>query len=190
MHHSKMKRLPGSLQHDRRPAETVRDGKPMSYPSLFSVVAMLLTISSTDTRVSAFTVAPRQSACDLAYCDSTRFNSDGSCRSPRWSRILAASSPTGDVDANTEASRESENLTLLEGSETLLLTLNDGHRPMGCTIEESLADGKYVFVSSVTPGGFADEAGLKHGDVITGLSDVFSEDQGIKDVTFAGIEKM
>ena len=45
------------------------------------------------------------------------------------------------------------------------------HRPLGCTIEESLPDGDYVFVSKVTPGGLAEQVGLQVGDVVVACSD-------------------
>ena len=39
------------------------------------------------------------------------------------------------------------------------------HRPLGCTVEESLAQEDAVFVTSVKAGGFAEAAGLQVGDV-------------------------
>jgi hypothetical protein len=76
------------------------------------------------------------------------------------------------------------------------------HRPLGCTIEESLAttqtldDGcnstasdmaPFVFVSKVQSYGFADIAGLKPGDVLVGVTGLFGE---MENVTHAGIDKM
>ena len=52
-----------------------------------------------------------------------------------------------------------------DAQETMIVSLLP-HKPLGCTIEESLADGQYVFLSHVTPGGSADQAGLQVGDVI------------------------
>lgn len=65
------------------------------------------------------------------------------------------------------------------------------HKPLGCSVEESLAaepDGaKYVFVAEITRGGNAVKGGLKEGDVIVQLSGTFDE---VVDVTGLGIEKM
>ena len=50
------------------------------------------------------------------------------------------------------------------------------HRPLGCTIEESLApNDPYVFVSHLQEGGFAASAGLAVGDVIVAVTGLFGE---------------
>lgn len=65
------------------------------------------------------------------------------------------------------------------------------HKPLGCSVEESLADepdgAKYVFVAEVTRGGNADNAGIKVGDVIVQLSGTFDE---VVDVAGLGIDKI
>mmetsp|Transcript_9625 Transcript_9625/g.15933 ORF Transcript_9625/g.15933 Transcript_9625/m.15933 type:complete len:290 (+) Transcript_9625:101-970(+) len=65
------------------------------------------------------------------------------------------------------------------------------HKPLGCSVEESLAsepDGAtYVFISEVVDGGNAQNAGLKKGDVIVRLSGTFDE---VVDVTGLGIDKI
>ncbi|GKY92311.1 hypothetical protein MPSEU_000202200 [Mayamaea pseudoterrestris] len=73
------------------------------------------------------------------------------------------------------------------------------HRPLGCTIEESLAacderSGSmadnvmpFVFVSKVQPQGYAHQAGLQVGDVIVGTSGLFGD---VIDVTRAGMNKI
>lgn len=61
------------------------------------------------------------------------------------------------------------------------------HRPLGCTIEESLAGEGYVFVAKVVSGGCAERAGLREGDVIVGLSNVFGE---VTDALSEGVEKV
>ena len=65
------------------------------------------------------------------------------------------------------------------------------HKPLGCHVEESLAEepnnAKYVFVAEVNNGGNAYKAGIKVGDVIVQLSGTFDE---VVDVTGLGIEKM
>jgi len=65
------------------------------------------------------------------------------------------------------------------------------HKPLGCSVEESLADepdgSKYVFVAEVKNGGNAEKAGIKMGDVIVQLSGTFDE---VVDVAGLGIEKI
>lgn len=65
------------------------------------------------------------------------------------------------------------------------------HKPLGCSVEESLADepngAKYVFVADVTKGGNAAMAGIKIGDVIMQLSGTFDE---VVDVSGLGIDKI
>lgn len=65
------------------------------------------------------------------------------------------------------------------------------HKPLGCSVEESLADepdgAKYVFVAEVNEGGNAIKAGLRKGDVIVQLSGTFDE---VVDVAGLGIEKI
>lgn len=85
------------------------------------------------------------------------------------------------------------------GSEYLEFSLLP-HRPLGCTVEESLASfqddygsvgSKKVnvicFISKIAPGGNAEKAGLAVGDVILGVSDIFGN---LMDVSGEGIEKM
>lgn len=61
------------------------------------------------------------------------------------------------------------------------------HRPLQCTVEESLAAGQHVFVSKIVEGGNADAGNLMVGDVIVGVSGVFGE---LTDVTGVSIEKI
>lgn len=66
------------------------------------------------------------------------------------------------------------------------------HKPLGCTVEESLdpeeADGSsQVFVSSVVPGGFAELAGIQEGDVIVGVTGTFG---ALANVAGTGLEKI
>lgn len=65
------------------------------------------------------------------------------------------------------------------------------HKPLGCSVEESLAsesDGSsYVFVSEVNAGGNAAKVGLKTGDVIVRLSGTFDE---VVNVAGLGIDKI
>jgi S1-C subfamily serine protease len=77
---------------------------------------------------------------------------------------------------------------LLNGAEVVELSLTE-HRPLGCTVEESLGKkyGNLVFCSKVTPGGFAEKAGVQPGDVFLGISGMFD---ALEDVTSAGIERV
>lgn len=65
------------------------------------------------------------------------------------------------------------------------------HKPLGCSVEESLAsepDGsKYVFVAEISKGGNAAKAGIRVGDVIVQLSGTFDE---VVNVAGLGIDKM
>ena len=65
------------------------------------------------------------------------------------------------------------------------------HKPLGCSVEESLANepdvAKYVFLADVVEGSNADKIGLRVGDVILQLSGTFDE---VVDVAGLGIEKM
>jgi hypothetical protein len=48
------------------------------------------------------------------------------------------------------------------------------HKPsLGCTVEESLADPTLLLISSIVADGYADVAGLRVGDVVTGLTGLF-----------------
>jgi hypothetical protein len=61
------------------------------------------------------------------------------------------------------------------------------HRPLGCTVEESLADARHIFVTKVVAEGFSGRAGLLPGDVIVGVTDLFG---ALTDVTGLGIDKV
>jgi len=53
------------------------------------------------------------------------------------------------------------------------------HRPLGCTVEETLGEGDHVFVSKVKSDSIAEKAGIQVGDVIVGVSGLFGEVQGV-----------
>lgn len=64
----------------------------------------------------------------------------------------------------------------------------DEHKPLGCTVEETLDSlSEYVFVSKVVPGGLADKAGIQVGDVIVAVTGLFGE---VTTVLDSGIEKL
>ena len=61
------------------------------------------------------------------------------------------------------------------------------HRPLGCTVEESLADSQFVFVTRVTEGGYAQTAGLQVGDTLLQVSGIFGD---LTSVVGVGVEKL
>lgn len=72
-----------------------------------------------------------------------------------------------------------------------LYTLNlTDHRPLGCTVEESLdteKDPSVVLVTKIIEGGNAEAGGLKVGDVLVGVNGLFGD---MTPVLKAGVEKM
>jgi C-terminal processing protease CtpA/Prc len=113
-------------------------------------------------------------------------------------RLNQSSENAGVVQsANTTSSSSSydEELALLTEKveeafpkgEILTMTMKD-HKPLGCTVEESLnEEDDYVFISKITEGGNADKAGLKVGDVVVGVTGLFGELTVVMD---SGVEKM
>ena len=62
------------------------------------------------------------------------------------------------------------------------------HRPLGCTVEESLdPSDDYVFVSKIVEGGFADQAGIQVGDVVVAVTGMFGD---MTIVLESGVDKM
>ena len=64
------------------------------------------------------------------------------------------------------------------------------HKPLGCTVEESLDtnnDPSVVFVSKLVMGGNAEKAGVKVGDVLVGVTGLFGE---MTPIWQSGVEKM
>lgn len=49
------------------------------------------------------------------------------------------------------------------------------HRPLGCTVEESLGSGNYIFFSKVNPDSNGAKGGLQEGDVIVACSNMFGD---------------
>ena len=63
------------------------------------------------------------------------------------------------------------------GADIVTLQMED-HRPLGCTVEESLDEEKdrnIVFVSKLVEGGNAEKGGVEVGDVLVGVTGMFSE---------------
>lgn len=73
-----------------------------------------------------------------------------------------------------------EQHTSFPSAQLLNLTLTE-HKPLGCTVEESLAHPKekHVFCSKIVEGGFAHAAGLEVGDVLVAVSGIFGESQSV-----------
>lgn len=95
------------------------------------------------------------------------------------------------VEAPTDDGHELPKLTgSLANSRLQEFDLKE-HKPLGCSVEESLADeedgAKYVFVAEVAKGGNAAKAGIKVGDVIVQLSGTFDEVVGVAGL---GIDKI
>lgn len=61
------------------------------------------------------------------------------------------------------------------------------HKPMGITIEESLADNNYVFVSKIIANSNADKAGIQVGDVLLAVTGLFGD---LTPVVGLGVEKV
>jgi hypothetical protein len=102
--------------------------------------------------------------------------------------VTVFSSPPANASPNDETSLIVEHVreAFPEG-EILTFKLID-HRPLGCTVEESLnKDDEYVFISKITTGGNAEKAGLRVGDVVVGVTGLFG---GITIVMESGVDKM
>eukprot|EP00525_Craspedostauros_australis_P003695 CAMPEP_0198116888 /NCGR_PEP_ID=MMETSP1442-20131203/15211_1 /TAXON_ID= /ORGANISM="Craspedostauros australis, Strain CCMP3328" /LENGTH=287 /DNA_ID=CAMNT_0043774817 /DNA_START=150 /DNA_END=1013 /DNA_ORIENTATION=- len=91
------------------------------------------------------------------------------------------------ADLMTTAAMHAEDL-FLQGSEFIELSIPD-HRPLGCTVDETIADTDvpHVFVSKIVPGGFAEQAGLEVGDVVVAVTGTFGE---LKQVTGLGVDSV
>lgn len=63
------------------------------------------------------------------------------------------------------------------------------HKPLGCTVEESLAHAneKHIFVTKLVEDGFAQAAGLQVGDVLLAVPGIFGD---LTDVPGLGIEQV
>ena len=95
---------------------------------------------------------------------------------------LLTSTNAEDVETSTSAMDQaklaSSNLFGEEGVDVLEFELKS-HKPLGCTAEESLIEGKdgakHVFVSKVNAEGNAAKAGIKEGDVILAVTGSFED---------------
>jgi hypothetical protein len=143
----------------------------------------------------SFTIAPHQYSCGRLM----KRNDNSQCETtpPRRAFLIhlhqSSSSSSETVAANTTASADETSMLTEQVEEAfpegeiMTMVLSD-HRPLGCTVDESLdANQDYVFISKITEGGNADKAGLKVGDVIVGVTGLFGELTIVMD---AGVEKM
>lgn len=87
---------------------------------------------------------------------------------------------------NSEVNGSSSAEHLFPNADFLEFVLSP-HRPLGCTVEESLFDARHIFVTAVNTEGFSGRAGLLPGDVIVGITDLFG---ALTDVTGIGIDKV
>lgn len=78
-----------------------------------------------------------------------------------------------ETTVGTTTSTLSESTIVVTTTPTKLTIRLEQHKPLGCTVEESLADPLKVFITKILPGSFADQAGLQIGDVIDGVSGFF-----------------
>jgi hypothetical protein len=114
--------------------------------------------------------------------------------------VFAGTTRLTEGDSSTPAQLKNSTSTL-DGSalnvtpETIDVLLKD-HKPLGCTIEESLvpspdllrAEYLPIIISKLVSGGNAENAGLQVGDVIVGVSAVFGE--GIQDSSSLGLYRL
>ena len=100
----------------------------------------------------------------------------------RFDTRLLSSTNAEDVETSTTAMDQAElassNLFGEESVDVLEFELKS-HKPLGCTAEESLIEGKdgakHVFVSKVNAEGNAAKAGIKEGDVILAVTGSFED---------------
>lgn len=116
------------------------------------------------------------------------FSLNSEVQTPNTSIESAFSDDDDEDDVNTN---DTPTLTgALENSILNEFILTE-HKPLGCSVEESLADepdnAKHVFVAEVTDGGNAAKSGIKVGDVIVQLSGTFDE---VVNVAGLGIDKI
>jgi len=169
------------------------------------------TASSSRTSMSPWSLGHRQ---DKMVGDSQSKFGCGRCRSVRSSTeddvVDSIMNGSFFMDDDMEENDEEKELVMdekdifefFEGTEEEGGTLQvvefelNQHKPLGCTVEESVAfenvktkkgSFHHVFVAKVAEGGNAEKAGLQPGDVIVGLSGSFDE---ITDVIGVGLDRV
>lgn len=109
-----------------------------------------------------------------------------SCFHRESTTFLAATKDSEASSTDSEINIDDETTQVLE------LELTE-HKPLGCTVEESLASEpdnskKPIFVSKIVEGGNAEKAGLKVGDLLLEVSGVFTD--VMEDVTSCGLQRV
>jgi hypothetical protein len=130
-----------------------------------------------------------------AFFVSPEIRTDGSIRRFRGFLSSVSSFPSESGSTRVMALPENPSMSsdvngsaenLFPDAEFLEFVLSP-HRPLGCTVEESLADARHIFVTKVTLEGYSGVAGLLPGDVIVGVTDLFGD---LTDATGLGIDKV
>ena len=126
---------------------------------------------------------------------------------PLYESLSASSSSSLSVEKGNEDENQSSTQSQTDGSasdysktalavqetypnsQILNMILTD-HRPLGCTVEESMdieTDPSVVVVTKMVAGGHAETAGIQVGDVFIGVTGLFGD---VTPVWKGGVEKM
>ena len=154
------------------------------------------------------TAAPPQSTCAFSTGQHSSsgvaalFSSSPATLIGSNSRLLSSTSTnaevveistTGTAAALDQAKSASANLFGDEGVDVLEFELKH-HKPLGCTAEESLVEGKdgatHVFVSKVNAEGNAAKAGIKEGDVILAVTGSFEDVMVVAGLGLANVQPL
>ena len=175
--------------------------------AITTLVVQLATNPSLTT-TNAFTISTTKTRTSFQQSQSVQQQRHATSSSSQSSSTLLLASveddtevSIGKVPSEIDATLQSIIDDLYPNSELVTLVIQD-HRPLGCTVEESLAttssdesnktknivkindddddddlisldDAPAVFVSKVVEGGYAEQAGIKVGDVIIGVTGLF-----------------
>lgn len=95
-----------------------------------------------------------------------------------------------DIDDNVETEPNILK-SLYPGTHTLDINFKE-HKPMGCTVDESLLDDgrQPILVTKVTSGGNAEKAGLQVGDVVVAMTGIFGEVENILGADLDHVKKL
>lgn len=114
-----------------------------------------------------------------------------SCRPPKTVTTCLYDSTEEEIEKMSGGTASQLQMAVEEAypnAEILTIQLQE-HRPLGCTVEESVdiqSDPSITFVSKVVEGGNADKAGIKVGDVLIGVTGLFD----MMPVFQSGVDKM
>lgn len=106
------------------------------------------------------------------------------------SRIVLSSSSSSDSSSTSSSNTLYNVQELFPNDSDVIINeyILSPHRPLGCTVEESLANSQMVFISKIVDGGYADQAGIQVGDVLLGVTSLFGND--VSSVIGLGVEKV